>query len=283
MKKYKFESENTTKYTNLHDGFCEKIYYLNNNWYMKLSGIEIEADHPLNPYNKIYLTDDCILEFQEPVMIDYAVQTYNDDFNLTINDNINLKNLNLYSYYENDKISRKYKYAEIGFMTTENDFIVIEFLFKKSIMKWNKFDKISWLECEHCKRNRAEYYQKYSKIMKMLSECNSEEIQQKGIELTKEIHYIDDLLQPYFEGETKSLWKNCAKAIFQKNDDELKNWLLPCSFWLQDMNHPGAEIIAERLKAFSDKDKFLQEKQNAIKIAEIIGDEEWLYNLKEWL
>lgn len=283
MKKYKFESENTTKYTNLHDGFCEKIYYLNNNWYMKLSGIEIEADHPLNPYNKIYLTDDCILEFQEPVMIDYAVQTYNDDFNLTINDNINLKNLNLYSYYENDKISRKYKYAEIGFMTTENDFIVIEFLFKKSIMKWNKFDKISWLEHEYCKRNRAEYYQKYSKIMKMLSEYNSEEIQQKGIELTKEISYIGELFQPYFEGETKSLWKNCAKAIFQKNDDELKNWLLPCLFWLQDMNHPGAEIIAERLKVFSDKDKLQYEKQKAVRIAEIIGDEEWLYNLKEWL
>lgn len=22
------------------------------------------------------------------------------------------------------------------------------------------------------------------------------------------------------------------------------NWLLPCLFWLQDMNHPGAEINA---------------------------------------
>jgi len=53
------------------------------------------------------------------------------------------------------------------------------------------------------------------------------------------------------------------------------NWLLPCLFWLQDMNHPGAEIIAERLKVFSDKYKLLREKEKAVRIAEIIGDEEW--------
>lgn len=282
MEKYSFVSENMLKYTNWHDCLCENFRCLNSNWYMKLLNMEIEAEHPLNPYNKIYLTDDCVVIFEKPVIIDCEADINNSN-PIIINDELDLNHLNLYSYYENDKISRKYKYAEIAFMTDENDFFVIEFLFKKSIMMWNRFDKISWHEDEYCRKNRTEYYKKYNQIMNMLSENNPKEVQQKGIELAREIRYIDDLLQPYFENKSKSLWKNCAKVISERKDDDLKNWMLVCSFWLQDMNHPGAGIIAERLKAFSDKDKLLREKEKAIKIAKIIGDKKWHDNIKKWL
>jgi hypothetical protein len=280
MNKYKYVSEDTTKYMYLHDCFAKRFYCLNNNWYMELPYILLNAEHPLNTYNKIYFTDDCNVIFENPILIDYSVQTYNDKFSFTISDNINLNNLQLYSYYENDKISNEYKYAELGFMTEENDFIVIEFLYKKSIIKWNIFDAESWYEDNYYKKIRTDYQKKYSKIIKMLSENNSKEIQQKGIELAKEINSIENFFQPIFEGESEMLWKNCAKVISQRTDDELKKWILVCLFWLQDMNYNGAEIISERLKAFSDKDKLLHEKQKAVKIAKIIKDTEWLKNLE---
>ncbi len=271
MNKYKFESENTTKYTDWHDSFCKKFYKKDDKWILEIPDINFEFNHPENPYDTGYQTDDCIVEFEDPVIIDYSVQTYNEDFNFIINENINLNKLNLYSYYET-YLNNTYKYASIDFMTLKNDYISIEFLFKKSLLKWNELTDTSWIGA-----NKRKY-----EIIKMLSEYNSEEVQQKGIELAKNT-YIGHLIQPCVDGETKSLWENCAKAISERTDDELKLWLLPCSFWLQDMNHPGAEIIAERLKAFFSKEKLMQEKRKAIKIAEIIGDEEWLDNLKEWL
>lgn len=53
-------------------------------------------------------------------------------------------------------------------------------------------------------------------------------------------------LQPGNPG--KYVWENCAMIFSEKTDQELRSYLYRLLVWLQDMNWPGAFIIAERLK-----------------------------------
>lgn len=87
-------------------------------------------------------------------------------------------------------------------------------------------------------------------IMEMLDWNNSEEIQQKGVELAKNIKSISAFVQPNDPG--KSVWENCAKVLVDRQDDKLKPYLSQLLEWLQDMNWPGAEIILERLKTYDE-------------------------------
>ena len=87
-------------------------------------------------------------------------------------------------------------------------------------------------------------------IMDMLDWNNSEAVQQKGVELAKNINNICAFVQPNAPG--KSVWENCARIITDRSDDKLKPYLLQLLEWLQDMNWPGAEIIRERLKTYGE-------------------------------
>ncbi len=87
---------------------------------------------------------------------------------------------------------------------------------------------------------------------------------------------MDNFFQPFIDEESKSLWNNCALILSDKTDEELKHWLLQCFKWLQDMDCPGSEIIAERLQKYSDTESLENERKKAVGIARILDDKEWL-------
>lgn len=83
------------------------------------------------------------------------------------------------------------------------------------------------------------------KILEMLNENNDIQIQEKGIELAKEIKDISLFMLPSM---TSAIWKNCAKVIESKSDEELKPYILDLLVWIQDINRSGAFRIYFRLK-----------------------------------
>jgi len=82
-------------------------------------------------------------------------------------------------------------------------------------------------------------------ILEMLNENNTQEIQQKAVELAKE---IDDISIFFDYSIPSTLWKNCAKVISRKTDEELKPYIKNMLEWIEDINRPGAFRIYFRLK-----------------------------------
>lgn len=82
-------------------------------------------------------------------------------------------------------------------------------------------------------------------VFEMLSSDNDEQVQAIGLNYAKKYSHLSVLFQP---AESKITWKNCARVIVSKSDEELKRYLIPMIRWLQDMNCPGADLIYERLK-----------------------------------
>ena len=99
-------------------------------------------------------------------------------------------------------------------------------------------------------KRQVDFSMEIDRIFDMLFWDNKEEIQAKGIEEAKKIRHLSVLIQPI---ESKSIWKNCAKVLASKSDQELEIYLIPLFDWLQDMNWPGAEIIYERLKMIPEQ------------------------------
>lgn len=75
--------------------------------------------------------------------------------------------------------------------------------------------------------------------------------QLQGIKLAKELEDISPLILPHANGESKGLWENCARALFEMSDSKLEKHLSSLLEWLQDLNWPGATIILDRLVIFS--------------------------------
>ena len=89
-----------------------------------------------------------------------------------------------------------------------------------------------------------------NEIFNMLNSNNDLKVQQEGIKLASNIDNIEHFIQPSLYG--KCVWENCAKVLSLKDDDILKPYLFDLLVWLQDLNWPGAIIILERLKRFTD-------------------------------
>lgn len=105
-------------------------------------------------------------------------------------------------------------------------------------------------------------------IMDMLDWNNNEDIQNKGIILSKKIPDLTVFFQPNSEKHNKNVWDNCAKIISSKTDEELNPYLILMFEWLQDMNWPGAITIYNRLMNMnfcSNYQVFLDCLNNAIK------------------
>lgn len=100
-----------------------------------------------------------------------------------------------------------------------------------------------------------------NEIYKMLN-CHSRFGDQlKGIELAKNLDDLSLLILPYANGESKAVWENCARALYEISDDRLEKYLPALIDWLEDLNWPGAMIILDRLKIFSGeklKEPFVQ-------------------------
>lgn len=236
--------------------------------------MEIEAQHPENPYNQAHSSDEGVIEFEGVIVLDVitsgaergtdnSFQEYNSteimDFNETT-------------------VSSLYRYGVLDFFDDSKNYVCISFLFKKSTVMWNKLADTSWFEdLKFQKGIQTE------EILTMLSQNNDDKTQKQGIELASKLKYLGHLFQPVIDNESKSLWENCAQILNVKTDEELNPWLIDCFIWLQDMNWPGAEIIANRLKAMKDTDNYEYNKQKAVRIAEIVNDKEWLENLRLYL
>ena len=67
------------------------------------------------------------------------------------------------------------------------------------------------------------------------------------------IYRYGGYILPLENGESKGVWENCARALYEISDERLEKHLPSLLEWLEDLNWPGALIILERLKKFSGK------------------------------
>jgi hypothetical protein len=118
-------------------------------------------------------------------------------------------------------------------------------------------------------------------IMDMLDWNQSEEIQQKGIELASGIKYLNAFLQPMRPG--KRVWDNCAIILAARSDEVLRPYLSLLLEWLEDLNWPGALIILERLKVFSEVGMLAFCVNERVRIASATNNRSWLRNMSELL
>lgn len=273
--KYKVQSQNTTKFIDLHDCDCSCFRYDGADITLGMEWMEILAEHPDNPFEKAHQSGEGMIKFEAPIILGGKISKQDGTTEIINADVFAFYDTELTYYFENDTISTKYKYAQIdAFGSGGRDFITIEFLFKKSVIMWNELNEESWFEGRKRKSPITN-----EDIIKMLSCNNSEEEQKRGMELASKNKYIGCFFQPCMDRGDKSAWENCASVLSNKSDEELTPWLLKCFEWLQDMNWPGAERIAERLSRFKNSEVLNSEKEKAIRIAELSDDDEWL----EWL
>ena len=79
---------------------------------------------------------------------------------------------------------------------------------------------------------------------------------ENGVKLAKAIKSIKVFVQPLNSKYNKNVWENCAKALSEISDEELKLYIISLLEWLQDMNWAGDFIIFKRLKTYKDKENF---------------------------
>ena len=87
-----------------------------------------------------------------------------------------------------------------------------------------------------------------SEIYKMLDCRSTCEEQSQGMKLASGISDLSLLILPFSNGESKSMWENCARVLCEMTDDRLGPFFPQLLEWLRDMNWPGAILILERLK-----------------------------------
>lgn len=107
------------------------------------------------------------------------------------------------------------------------------------------------------------------------------EIQNDALNRSLQVEDISIFIQPHTDEYNKNVWENCAKALAMRSDSQLEKHLIPLLEWLQDMNWPGAEIIAERLNSFSDKTELKASYDICVNKAMLSDDTDWLYWLSK--
>ena len=116
---------------------------------------------------------------------------------------------------------------------------------------------------------------KIDEIMEML-DCNkSIEMQEKGIKLAKNVKGINVFIMPKHLICNKNVWKNCAKILVTKTDEELLPYLTKMLRWLED-------LILERMRKVSEEYMSFAIEINT-NIAKETNKENWLINLAELL
>ena len=109
-------------------------------------------------------------------------------------------------------------------------------------------------------------------LYEMLDERKPIEVQEEAIREARKIKSLSVFMQPI---EYKLSWKNCAKVICEKTDEELNHYTYEMLEWLQDLNWPGAFLIMERLEKM-DPQLLLDVTIYEVKQALLLKDNEWL-------
>jgi hypothetical protein len=115
-------------------------------------------------------------------------------------------------------------------------------------------------------------------IFWMLSWDRDDKTQQEGIMEAQQIKYLSVLFQPIpiQPMECKSVWENCAKVIASKSDETLERYVLKMFEWLQDMNHPGAEVIYNRLLEMP-LERIAYSFQVSLNQSQALNDKSWVH------
>ena len=124
---------------------------------------------------------------------------------------------------------------------------------------------------------------KIDDIMNMLDCNNNIEIQEKGIDLAKEVKCIKVFIFPKHERCYKNVWENCAKILANKSDEIIYPYIRDMLEWIKDDNIPGSTIILERLKKMSEPKWISNYIIDDVKIAKATSDYKWLMNLSKLL
>ena len=109
-------------------------------------------------------------------------------------------------------------------------------------------------------------------LFEMLDERKPIEVQEEAIREARKIKSLSVFMQPI---EYKLSWKNCAKVICEKTDEELNHYTYEMLEWLQDLNWPGAFLIMERLEKM-DPQLLVYDAIYKVKQALLLKDNEWL-------
>ena len=75
-----------------------------------------------------------------------------------------------------------------------------------------------------------------NEIYKMLNWQSRFGDQLRGIKLARNLDDLSLLILPCANGESKSIWENCARALYEISDDRLEKYLPSLLEWLQDLN-----------------------------------------------
>ena len=118
-------------------------------------------------------------------------------------------------------------------------------------------------------------------VMDMLDCNNDVEIQEKAIELAKNVKCINVFILPKHSKCNKNVWENCAKVLADKTDKILNPYLIKILEWIEDLNRPGAIIIVDRLKKFRDMKMLSFAIKECVKRASATDNHIWLENLSE--
>ena len=109
-------------------------------------------------------------------------------------------------------------------------------------------------------------------LYEMLDERKPIEVQEEAIREARKIKSLSVLMQPV---EYKLSWKNCAKVICEKTDEELNSYKYEMLEWLRDLNWPGAFLVMERLEKM-DSQLLVYAVGYQVKQAILLKDNEWL-------
>ncbi len=118
-------------------------------------------------------------------------------------------------------------------------------------------------------------------VMDLLDENNQPEMQELGINLAKEIKHLTAFLRPGKELDNKSAWRNCARILSDRSDQELTPYLYELMDWLEDMEWQGADLICDRLNRFQKSEMFCYCLKESMETARIMGKSAWLNNLRK--
>ena len=116
----------------------------------------------------------------------------------------------------------------------------------------------------------------------MLNWKSSVEVQQKGIELARNIKELSLLIMP---PAPPSVWEVCANILSEKSNDVLLPYIDSLLEWLYDLNWPGALTILGRLNNFPIDLLKNHIETTVIKITDMNNPEDsgWLYSLSKFL
>lgn len=117
-----------------------------------------------------------------------------------------------------------------------------------------------------------------NEIYRMLNSQSRFDDQLQGIKLARDLDDLSLLILPYADGESKGLWENCARALYEMSDERLEKHLPSLLEWLQDLNWPGALIMLDRLKKFSGE-KLRDPFMDCFAYADNLNNEEGLMRL----